>query len=70
MKIGMNCHKDYSHIMGNSQNIQSGDVKVSYNGVTFHIPISCYTKKGVLRKKYKHLVAEAYLRTHRKRVAA
>lgn len=61
MKIGNDCHKDYSHIMGNSQRISHGDVIMTINGITIEVPISFYTKKGVLRKKYAPMVAEAIL---------
>lgn len=73
MKVGMDCHKDYSHIMGNSQNISHGDVTLVINGVTIEIPIGFYTKKGHLRKKYMSVVAEAILQArgkHRVIIAA
>lgn len=61
MKVGINCHKDYSHIMGNSQGLSHGDVTLVINGVTIEIPIGFYTKKGHLRKKYMSVVAKAIL---------
>lgn len=71
MKVGINCHKDYSHIMGNSQNISHGDVTLVVNGVTIEIPIGFYTKTGKLRKKYMSVVAEAILKARgRKAIAA
>ena len=70
MKIGQDCHKDYSHIMGNSQNLSHGNVFITVNGMMLEVPVSYYTRKGMLRKKYKHLVAEAILHMRQKRVAA
>lgn len=70
MKVGINCHKDYSHIMGNSQNISHGDVILQVNGITIEIPIGFYTKTGKLRKKYMSVVAEAILNARRQAVAA
>lgn len=69
MKVGNDCHKCMKGVMGNSQHISHGDVIMVVNGVTIEVPAGFYTKKGVLRKKYQHLVAEAILNA-RMKVAA
>lgn len=65
MKIGNDCHKCLEGVMGNSQHISHGDVIMVVNGTTIEIPVGFYTKKGILRKKYQHAVAEAIARARK-----